>query len=469
MEALLARFLLLLLFARSFTEQILGLDNERETEIIRRPYLQRLLHSAGGLRKEGRKIRRAGEVFARSAAIYCSYKANLALVPLRCRGDSTKHRQMIDKLHNTNSERMLRLCLDLRGFYVKAGQFLSTRRDFMPEIYCKKLGMLCDEVPPMSQTEIENLLQKELNTSWKSIFETINMTSPLGSASIAQVHTAILKSNKQPVALKLQNPRAEELMQLDLECLKAIAGFLQKTGDIRFDLRNAVIELKRQIADELDFRKEANAMSEASSKYLNKPGSGNIRIPQPIAGLVTRRLVTMTLLDGVPLTSFDKNEGSKLDSILAQGATATAADLLQALPKNHDPRMEYVGREIVDRMTKFWGMMVMQGGFFHADPHPGNILLVEKKHTGWWRWLNWVPCLPPPGFDLGVIDWGQVKRIDDDMRERLAKLLISIRNSDGQHPEIATHFLNLGIKVLNGANYHSVKYLRGTRRVGERP
>jgi len=229
--------------------------------------------------REFSKAKRVGEVFRRAATIYCSYKANTIAVSLKCKGDLTKRKELMGKLHDLNSDRMLSLCLDMRGFFVKAGQFLSTRKDFMPQIYCRKLGVLCDDVPAITAKDIESLLNRELglcfqgdskpasssgliqrgDKAWQDVFTDIDFERPLGSASIAQVHSGRLHDGT-PVAIKLQNPEAEELMQLDLECLKIISAFLSKTGEVKFDLSTAVVELKKQILEELDFRKEARTM-----------------------------------------------------------------------------------------------------------------------------------------------------------------------------------------------------------------
>ncbi|CAN0359203.1 unnamed protein product, partial [Laminaria digitata] len=90
-------------------------------------------------------------------------------------------------VHELNSDRMLKLCLDLRGFYLKSGQFLGTRHDFMPKVYLKKLGRLHDDVPPMAASRVSKVLSRELDEPVEELFSSFNLTHPVGSASISQV------------------------------------------------------------------------------------------------------------------------------------------------------------------------------------------------------------------------------------------------------------------------------------------
>ena len=113
-----------------------------------------------GFLRRFRKFVRASEVFARAANIYGSYKATQVVAALHGR---ERRDRMYDKVHEQNSKRMLQLCLEMRGFFVKAGQFLSTRQDFMPEVYCRRLSQLCDDVPPMNRTQVERILTEELS------------------------------------------------------------------------------------------------------------------------------------------------------------------------------------------------------------------------------------------------------------------------------------------------------------------
>jgi len=426
-----------------------------------------------------KKVNRVRKIFSRASAIYFSYKANTISNAIWRQGDLEKRTEILQELHEINSDRMLNMCLDLRGFFIKAGQFLSTRQDFMPAIYCKKLGVLCDDVPPLSKEEVEVILNRELSRCdpkyilsrdqgpsrerraihWEDVFKTVDMEKPLGSASIAQVHQGILHTGDK-VAIKLQNPLAEQLMGLDLECLKHIAGFLCKTGEIKFDLLSAVNELKFRILEELDFRKEANTMSRARQELQDRVSG--IKIPHVIPGLVTQRLITMSLLEGKPLSAIASD--CKKVHVRRSGVCDGDSKENLELPNY----VKIIGKQLLERMTETWGIMVMEHGHFHADPHPGNIMITPTyAFTGWLNWVNWLPFhkmlpAPPSGFELGILDWGQVKSIDDDFRQSLGRLLIAVADADQQR--IAKGFESLGIKVrhqLPAGGGHRIKFRPG--------
>lgn len=133
----------------------------------------------------------------RSLQIYTSYKyaqyKNKIKNRILRRGDRELSNQTLAEIHERNSRRMINLCLGLRGFYLKTGQFLGTRHDFMPSLYTTKLSQLHDDVPPLSGKEIRKIIEKELNGSIEEYFTSLTLEKPIGCASIAQVHDGIWK------------------------------------------------------------------------------------------------------------------------------------------------------------------------------------------------------------------------------------------------------------------------------------
>lgn len=204
-----------------------------------------------------------------------------------------REKEAWDKLHETNSNRMLNLCLGLRGFYLKSGQFLATRHDFMPPQYTKKLTKLHDDIPPIGAKDIRKILEDEVDGTIEDYFTELDLNDPVGSASIAQVHFGIWKSTGQKVAVKIQNPKAERLMIGDLNNIVKLAAFLQKT-ELKFDLLSAVEELQKQISNEFDFVREADNM-DAVRKALRKPVP-EVTIPSAIYR--TKKVLVMTFVEG---------------------------------------------------------------------------------------------------------------------------------------------------------------------------
>ena len=132
-------------------------------------------------------------------------------------------------VHETNSQRMIDLCLRLRGFYLKTGQFLGTRHDFMPRHYTTKLSKLHDDVPPMDANDVRKIIEAELCGPIEKYFSSLDLSSPIGSASIAQVHAGVWRQSGEKVAVKVQFPHAERIMVGDLKNLRVLAEYLQRT------------------------------------------------------------------------------------------------------------------------------------------------------------------------------------------------------------------------------------------------
>jgi aarF domain-containing kinase len=157
------------------------------------------------------------------------------------------------------------------------GQFLGTRHDFMPSEYTSKLCQLHDNVPPLEANEIRKVLEEELGESLEKYFKYIDLDKPIGSASVAQVHSGIWQ-NGEKCAVKIQYPNAEKLMVGDLKNLRFLAEFLQRT-EVKFDVLSAIKELQKQIVNEFDFIGEArnmNVVRQGLSKFRD------VKLPRSI-------------------------------------------------------------------------------------------------------------------------------------------------------------------------------------------
>ena len=235
-----------------------------------------------------------------------------------------------EQTHEINSKRMMNLCLDLRGFYLKTGQFLGTRHDFMPPNYTSKLSKLHDDVPPLTKEEIQGVLERELGGPVDEFFDEIDLDKPIGSASVAQVHIGKWKATGEKCAVKVQYPNAERVMVGDLKNLRFLAEFLQRT-ELKFDILSAIKELQKRIVNEFDFHQEAKNM-DFVRKGLSKSMSSTVVIPRPI--VASRKALIMSFVEGENLCKLaefrdktgssamplwlQKRYGSKLLKVLAK-------------------------------------------------------------------------------------------------------------------------------------------------------
>lgn len=346
------------------------------------------------------------------------------------------------------------------------GQLIALQA-FVPPVIRDKLRTLHDDMPRMPAAVAHAVLQSELRALGHdaSIFEPIDYdSSVLGSASIAQVHRARLRDGGIDVALKLQHPRMEQLMMSDLANFRALGEILQRT-ELKFDLIRPVRELRRQLALEFDFLHEAKAMLRIRHSLASVRG---VTIPIPINGLASRALLVMSFVDGAPLTR------------------------LARLTRNRSKRaVRLLGRKIMRRLAQSYAKMVLVDGYFHADcTSKCFIFCVYLKtyryviflgfmssisdelltfffffccHACFVFIFEWVVyactcgCFDAltghPGnivitnsnVDIGLLDFGQTKRLTETQRIWFARLVYAMAQRDA--PAIAAGMRGLGIEV----------------------
>ena len=345
--------------------------------------------------------------WGRTLRIYGSYKRQQ--LANRLGGDG------FNATHEANSRRMLNLCLSMRGFYLKTGQFLGTRHDFMPLPYIEKLSRLHDNVPPMSAKEVRSIIERELGGKLTQFFSSIDLDKPIGSASIAQVHQGVWKATGVKVAVKVQYPSAERLCRGDLKNLRRLAEFLQRT-ELKFDLLSAIKELQKQIGNEFDFVGESRNM-QAIGDLLRREVP-EVRVPLPIFS--SRRLLVMTFIEGDNLSKMAEYKSARTSDLLGLSAFSRRK----------------AGTKLLDVLAKAWGTMIFKGRAFNADPHPGNIC-ISREHG------------------IGLLDWGQVKRVSDQLAGDFSRLVVAIqsRNEDS----VVDSLFALGVAVSNPSDRKTVR------------
>jgi len=283
--------------------------------------------------------------------------------------------------------RALRQTLEEAGVtFVKLGQMLSTRSDLLPAAYIRELSRLQSEVQPEPWDRIRQALDRELGKPALDVFSHVDH-APLAAASVAQVHTATLgpvgpDHTRQDVVLKIQRPSALEQVGLDISIIEQLARWLERTAP--WARRLGAVALARGFADslteELDYRVEA----ENTRALAHAVRGEELRVPQVHEELSTERLLVMERVHGVPLG----RAGEQLAALNPTARQSLARTLLRAT----------IGQLTVD-------------GVFHADLHPGNILLCEDGR-------------------LALLDFGSVGRLESGSRRALASLLFAVDADD---------------------------------------
>jgi len=293
-----------------------------------------------------------------------------------------KKEKMDQKYRETYIEqanKFTRTAMELGGLIIKLGQFVSTRVDILPKEFTDILSRLQDSVAPVPTGDIVSTLEKELSCPVDGLFEDF-IHEPIAAASLGQVHKAVLKSGEQ-VAVKVMRPGIKEIVSLDLSALKLLITFARRSTKISkfVDLEDVYQEFEEVISEELDYRKEAQNAETFRGYFRDFPG---VTVPAVFEKFTTRSVLVMEFIDGVKINELDKLDGSKIH--LKKLASILYMSYLKQL---------------------------MEDGFFHADPHPGN-LLVKQDGT------------------LAFIDFGMVGRISEDTKNNMIGLALSIYLKD---------------------------------------
>ncbi len=263
--------------------------------------------------------------------------------------------------------------------FVKLGQLISTRSDFVPAAYMEALTRLQDHVEPFPYEKVEAIVSVELGARISRAFLEFDPT-PIAAASLGQVHRAVLRSG-QPVAVKIQRPDVRETVSEDLEALAEIAALLDEHTDAgkRYQFAAMIEELRKSLLRELDYRLEADNLR---LMRKNLAEFQSILVPAPIDDYCTGRLLTMEYVSGQKITKLNKVTFLEID-----------------------------GAGLAEAVFQAYLHQILIAGFFHADPHPGNILLTQDHR-------------------IALLDLGMTARIGPNMQESILRLLLAM--SEGQ-------------------------------------
>jgi predicted unusual protein kinase regulating ubiquinone biosynthesis (AarF/ABC1/UbiB family) len=265
--------------------------------------------------------------------------------------------------------------------FVKVGQVLSSRADLLPVPYLEALSRLQDDVAPFGFDEVEAIVHEELGVRLSKAFSTFDPT-PLAAASLGQVHRAALRDGR-PVAVKVQRPRIRQQIVEDLEAMAEVAQLFDRHTKLgrRYHFGEAIEEFRKTLFRELDYRIEAQNLGTLAD---NLAGFPRLVVPRPVADYTTSRVLTMDYVAGTKITSV---------SPLA--------------------RLEIDHAGLADELFRAYLKQILVDGFFHADPHPGNVFLTDDRR-------------------VALIDLGMVAHVSPGMQERLLNLVLAASEGRGE-------------------------------------
>jgi ubiquinone biosynthesis protein len=351
-------------------------DVAREAERLGAAALER----SAGLRDAVRVAPRFARIVGDAFLLVAAYRLHDAA---RRPGEEILGERAVDaareRLDREGALRLHRLCVDLRGGVLKLGQLASARIDLLPPAYTRALGRLQDRVPPLPRGEIEAAIEEGLAAPLRTHFAQLD-PEPLAAASLAQVHAGRLLDGTS-VAVKVLVPGIEDVIETDLAALRVVAPALREIWP-RADVATIARELGRSLRAELDLEEEARSAARFAVESANDAG---VIVPRVHPAHSSRRVLTLERIDGVRLPDW-------LEGCGARGETGLA---------ERDQLLE-----ILVRSTS---AQILTRGFFHADPHPGNFLVVEGDGAP----------------RLAILDFGCVQELAPARRRAWARLVLA--------------------------------------------
>lgn len=270
---------------------------------------------------------------------------------------------------------------------IKLGQFLSSRADLLPEQALAVLASLQDEVPPEPFSHVVSVLEEELGKPVEEIFSILERKAT-AAASLGQVHKATLASTGEEVAVKVQRPNIDQLVRMDLSSLKFVIRVIMRlvnTGNF-IDLMGVYREFERTVYEEIDFVTEAANCKRFKEMFKDDP---TIYIPDVYDDYTTRRVLVLEWIDGIKINDYTSLEAAGVDRL-----------------------------EVANRTVQAYFHQFFEEGFFHADPHPGNIFVK--------------PGSAENGPIIEFVDFGMVGSITSAMKQAMRQLFLSFLTRDSE-------------------------------------
>ncbi len=307
-----------------------------------------------------------------------------------------------NRAHENAAEQIRRLALALEGGVIKAAQIGGARADILPRPFIDKLSRFHDDVPARPFEQLKPLLQIELGGRIEEIFASVD-PEPLGAASLAQVHRARLHDGSD-VVIKIQYPEARRIFPLDLIMVRRVAGLVQRMQS-NLDVRTLAHEITRFIEMELDFRREADSTQRLGAILAQRV---DVRVPRIHERYTCDRVIVMEYLDGIQVSR----------TVALRDAGCNLA-------------------EVARRIGELYGAMLFEYGFFHGDPHPGNLLVMD----------NGV---------IGLLDFGLCKELPAGFARNVAQMLVSALIGDNDAAMSAAEALSFDLGETSAAHLRSL-------------
>ncbi|MFH0925169.1 MAG: 2-polyprenylphenol 6-hydroxylase [bacterium] len=297
----------------------------------------------------------------------------------------------IEKIKLTVAERVRLVLEELGPTFVKFGQLLSTRPDLIPPDFIKEFSRLQDNVPPVDFQLVKEQIETEFELPLDNLFTSFD-TTPFAAASISQVHLAHLEDGSE-VVVKIQRPKIESILDTDISILLNLAHLLERYMPETRVYRpvDVIEELPKIIRRELDFTIEASNLERFRANFKDEKG---ILVPKVFWNLTSKRVLTQEKIKGIPVDN--------IEILHDQG---------QDLPA------------LADRICRCFLKQVLEDGFFHADPHPGNILVTEDGK-------------------ISFIDFGMVDHLTEETIEGLGNIFFAILNKN--YDKLVNEYLTEG-------------------------
>ena len=300
--------------------------------------------------------------------IYLGYK----LIQHRRWLSEAERKERYRDQHRATGERLYRLAVRMQGLLIKSCQFLSSRADVAPPELVVVLSRLQDAVPPRPYDEVSEQVRRELGAAPEEVFASFDR-EPIAAASLAQVHRARTHDGRD-VAVKVQYPGIARVVETDLRSISLLIRMLARI-EPKWDFRMLIGEMADYVPRELDFVREGHSAERVARELTHRT---DVRVPEIVWEHTARRVLTMEYIDGIKI--------SATDELVAVGI---------------DPN------EVARIMMEAYCEQILVNGFFHADPHPGNLLVL-------------------PGPVVVFLDFGMSKHLPDDFRRSYNRFTLAV-------------------------------------------
>lgn len=358
------------------------------------------------------RYRRIMTFFARATLEFIFWELVLARIGFRAYVRKTRSER-----YRKVAARFRVLAIHMGGVMIKVGQFLSTRLDVLPPEITKELSGLQDEVPPENFDDICQLAETELGAPLLEKFESFDEI-PLAAASLGQVHRARLcvddeKGQFCKVVVKVQRPFIDQLIEVDLSALRRFGGWLQKYKPIakRVDVPALIVEFSTMTRAEVDYLAEGANAERFSENFKDVE---RVHVPRVVWSHTTRKVLVLEDVFAIKITDYEEISAAGIDRAK-------------------------VAKELLDTYLK----QIFEDGFFHADPHPGNLFITPVPGSD-----------GKPDWKLTFVDFGMVGQVPDNLRLGLREVLVGVGTRDAARLVRSYQTLNI---LLPGADLKMIE------------